>query len=483
MRLRYSACDPTCIGARMNVIVLACLLSVSGLADVASADCDCRESLAQVVAKVEAEYPGFGAYTRDTLAYTSFKEALLVAADTTIDQDCIRLLKQYANYFRHGHLSVVKLTESSTPAAAGMVDTVDVDLARYLDQPRESKEAFAGIWSSPNYRVGVLGLSGDHVAFIIDSKNENWRSKEVKFRVHPNGEAVYYLGDHTQEPDSCIIVDDSILYFPQHEVVFVREVPPPRLSAKLLADRLAELEGFFLKSVSEKTLLLRISSFDYAYIDRITKLIDDNQIMLASYENLIIDLRGNGGGTDYSYMPLLPLLYTNPVRHLSGEYFVTQTLINSLSDWAAHADPEKYDDIDEVRADLVRMRGQLGQFIPYTVGPAFGYATQDSVLARPGNVAILMDGKCGSSTEKFILDAKQSKKVKTFGTSTYGSVDYLSVIQFNIDCPGYIVNMPTIRDSRSAEYPLDIIGIQPDIYLDKYVEDWVSYAKEYLEAN
>jgi hypothetical protein len=34
---------------------------------------------------------------------------------------------------------------------------------------------------------------------------------------------------------------------------------------------------------------------------------------------------------------------------------------------------------------------------------------------------------------------------------------------------------------RLPDYPIDNIGIQPDIFLDRFVNDWIEYAKNYLE--
>lgn len=34
---------------------------------------------------------------------------------------------------------------------------------------------------------------------------------------------------------------------------------------------------------------------------------------------------------------------------------------------------------------------------------------------------------------------------------------------------------------RLPDYPIDNIGFQPDIYLDKYVKDWVQFVVDYLE--
>lgn len=466
----------------MKTFVMASVLLISSLPGYVQGDCGCRAVVAQVAAKVEAEYPGFSAYASDPLAYARFKDALLTEADSCPDAECLGLLKRYTGFFRHGHLSIVRRGESSSLAARGDIDTVDLDLSVFLAKPVESRRGLEGIWVSANYEVGVIHRGEDAVAFIIDTANRNWRPLEVKFKIQGNGAATYFMSDHSPEPDSISVIDDSIIFFKEHEVSFVRKVPLPPLSADQISRKLDVLEGFSLTPLSDKTLLLRISSFAYEDTDRIVALINDNRAALADHDNLVIDVRGNGGGTDYSYQPLLPFLYTNPVRHLGGEYFVTSTLISSLRNWVATADPDKFDDIDEVKADLERMEGHLGQFIPYHPGPAFGYSVLDSVYPYPNQVAILIDGGCGSSTEKFILDAKQSRKVKTFGTPTYGSVDYLSVIEFSIECSDYVLFMPTVRTMRSVGFPLDNIGIQPDIYLDQYVEDWVSYACDYLET-
>jgi hypothetical protein len=41
--------------------------------------------------------------------------------------------------------------------------------------------------------------------------------------------------------------------------------------------------------------------------------------------------------------------------------------------------------------------------------------------------------------------------------------------------------MPTYRAMRLPDYPVDNIGIQPDMYLDSSVEDWVAFALKYIE--
>jgi Peptidase family S41 len=463
--------------------LLVMFLALAASTTAYSQDCNCVQSLTRLIAKVEKEYPGFGAYSRDKLAYTSFKDHWLEASKAADEDSCLDILRGYLSYFKHGHISIVQKEEDGTSTHGAAIDTVDIDAEGFREYAASTKDDLEGIWSSPSYRVGIVKKDDGYVGFIISSENGSWKPKEIKFLLEHDGKATYFMGDHSPSADEYRLVKGSILWLPENKVQFVRELPRPQLSSEEIADELNGLEGLFIRPLSKKTVLLRISSFDSAYTDRIKELLAKNAQLLKSHENLIIDVRGNPGGTDYSYQPILPYLYTNPVRHLGGQYFVTQTLIDSLTTWANDPKNAKYDDVADVKHDIQRMQGKIGQFIPYSTDGDYGFTRQDSVFASPKSVAILIDKGAASSTEKFVLDAKQSKKVKVLGAPTYGSVDYLSVLVSDFGCDRYVLYMPTVRTSRSEGYPLDNIGVQPDIYMDKYVDDWVQYAKNYLESS
>lgn len=66
------------------------------------------------------------------------------------------------------------------------------------------------------------------------------------------------------------------------------------------------------KSIDSTTLLFRIPNFSWNSKPIIDSLIRTNYDLISKTPILIIDLRGNGGGTDYSYLELLPFLYTQP---------------------------------------------------------------------------------------------------------------------------------------------------------------------------
>jgi hypothetical protein len=462
--------------------LLPVLIMALSMASYAQDQCDCAKVLQQLIVKAETEYPGFNDKVKDALAYESFKKQMLESAHGSNRDDCIDILKKYVGYFKDGHLVINKkgsIDDNSRVSANAMVD---VDIKGFKKYLARSKDGLEGIWTSGDYRVGVKKLAGHYAAFVISTKNASWKPKEIKFKLEAAGKAIYYWGNHAQTVGTYAFLKGSLIHIKEANVVFVKEFPAPPLAKESLAAEIDELEGFYLKPLSDKTMLLRISSFAQSYTERITKLIASNKLLLERHENLIIDVRGNGGGTDYSIRPILPYLYTNPVRFLGGEYLVTRTLVDALTHWADGADQIKdAEEIKQVRGDIRRMEGKIGEFVPYSSGDGFGFTRQDSVFPNPRNVVILVDGHCGSTTEKLLYDARQSKKVKIFGTPTYGSLDYVLVYEFALDCADYALYMPTVRMMRLPDYRIDNIGIQPDVYMDKDIGDWVQYAKEYLE--
>ncbi len=67
------------------------------------------------------------------------------------------------------------------------------------------------------------------------------------------------------------------------------------------------------------------------------------------------------------------------------------------------------------------------------------------------------------------------------GKPSYGALDYGNAYLNDFGCSGYQVFMPTYRAMRLPEFPIDNIGIQPDVYLDSSVKNWVEFALKYVE--
>jgi hypothetical protein len=332
-----------------------------------------------------------------------------------------------------------------------------------------------GIWKSGAYKVGIVKMNNEYEGFILEADTLYWKPGEIKFRLFENGKANYYLRDHSLSEETYELADGWILYFNYSK--FTKEYPKPNLPDEVIKAKLEELDGCFFKMVTEKTALLCLSSFEQNYVERIKKLLTDNRKSIENSENLIIDVRNNLGGVYDAYADLLPYILTNNIRGLGMEFLATQTLIDGIGEW--------YDDEESKKKAGVwisMFKRKMGEFVN-TDSTDFYISEIKPVKHSPKMVVILVNHRTASSGEAFVLDARQSKKVKILGTPTYGALDYGSAMFFDFGCKNYRLMMPTWRSMRLPDYPIDNIGIQPDIYLDKSVKDWVQYAVDYLENN
>ena len=83
-----------------------------------------------------------------------------------------------------------------------------------------------------------------------------------------------------------------------------------------------------------------------------------------------------------------------------------------------------------------------------------------------------------------LLDFMQSKKVKFFGETTGGAVDYLSTFPIKTPSKRYIIYMPSvIRQGSGGKFSaIDSEGIKPDIFIDGKINNWIDFVKNYYEG-
>jgi hypothetical protein len=447
------------------VILILVITSIS----YSQSDCNCEQALKQLIQKVETDYPGFSDKTKDKLLYNSFKENLIIKAGSTSELNCIELLRSYKDFFRDGHISIYPLGQELNVQQNKVV----ISQEEFQKILLNTTDPMIGVWISGSYKVGIVRLNDEYQGFIIEADTNFWKANEIKFRLFENGKANYYLRDHSLSEETWELVDGWVLYFKNSK--FIKEFPKPNLSENEIKLRMEEIDGCYFKKVSEKTVLLCLSSFEHNYIERIKKLLADNKKAIESSENLIIDVRNNLGGTYDAYVDLLPYIHTNNVRGLGMEFLVTQTLIDGIESW--------YDDEEgknKAKEWISIFKRKMGEFVNTDTSDYYIDSIKFAVHS-PKQVVILVNRRTASSGEAFVFDAKQSKKVKILGTPTYGALDYGSASFFDFGCKNYKLMMPTWRSMRLPDYPIDNIGIQPDIYLDKSVKDWVRYAVDYLE--
>lgn len=453
-------------------------------------NCICNKALDNLIIKIESDYPGFAEKTKDTLLYNSFKKRLKVEANATEHSLCFEVLEKYTSFFKDHHIwfsPVIALDDEEAETA----EFIEIDMDKFLKKSKSKINSIEGIWEyssigneEVDFKVGIVkAMEDEYVGFAIPSDYVNSEPKRVLFKLSTNGrykscfpdKIAHFLGDYE-------IYENTFLYFKTIERTLIKQDKAVAFSEEKLAKKVGELQGFRIKQLSNKTILLTLPNFDYSFVKTINNLIKDNRNLIENSENLIIDIRGNAGGTGYAFQKLLPYIMTNSIRDMWIEFLATQTLIDSLDSYIESIKDEEgsQEEVKEVEEEINLFKKNLGQFVN-TAEDAF--FTKEVVLAEksPNYVVILIDKGVASSGEDFLIAAKQSKKVKVLGSPTLGAIDYASSSEFDFGCNNYKLYLPTFRSLRLPEYPIDNIGIQPDIYLDKTVTDWVKFAKEYLE--
>ena len=94
-----------------------------------------------------------------------------------------------------------------------------------------------------------------------------------------------------------------------------------------------------------------------------------------------------------------------------------------------------------------------------------------------------MNGGNGSTAEQFLLAAKQSRKVKLFGTTTMGVLDISNMYAVESPAHEFRLSYCISKSRRIPDMAIDGKGITPDFYLDKSIPptDWLTFVVHSLE--
>lgn len=244
---------------------------------------------------------------------------------------------------------------------------------------------------------------------------------------------------------------------------------------------------FTYKRIDDNAILLRIPSFAWERKPMIDSLILKNKKEITSIPILIIDLRGNGGGTDYSYLELLPLLYTNPYKTKGVEWWASQGNIDFFEKSFKEGNIKKGKE-NELKLLIETLKNHPNTFVQVE-GDKTEDEKPDTIYKNPKFVGVIVDDNCASSCEQFILAAKNSSKTTIFGTQTLGVLDYSNSVPENLLTKGLTIRYPMTRSARLPENPIDNIGIKPDVEINlpvnlnvrSDIDDWVIFVNDYLK--
>lgn len=217
------------------------------------------------------------------------------------------------------------------------------------------------------------------------------------------------------------------------------------------------------KALSRRTALLTLPSFDGRYKESLKDVLQKHRKALQSRTFWIVDVRRNGGGSDYTYRALLPWLISDEMVNVGAEWLVTPHNITAQE--TVCAGDAKCEVFIKPVVDAMR-RAPAGSYAGAYESGGVHYGKMDRPEPRrPIRVAVLMDGGCGSSCEQFLLTVKQSFSVKLVGRRSYGTLDYSNLRPFDLPSGKRQLWYATSRSQRLPHLPVDLAGVPPDVFL------------------
>ena len=474
-------------------------LSPTGLAAASSA-CGCAEELDSLVQKVESNYVGYRLLlpTLDRSRYEASKAEIRRAAAAAGDEDCFSTLRRYVAQFDDGHLFLTEQPELSDEEAARLAAAAETlpwaeeSVRTYLDTHAAELDPVEGIWYSDTARFGIVRERNsprrDFVAIVLAGGGAAWKpgqvKAELKRRADGSFEVRYYYGDHSLHHLEGTLHKGLLLRMAP--VMWGKSYPVRPADAGLLDP--ANPRSPTLKQLGRGAWVISMPSHDGPYRAPLEKLIAEHLDQLLTSELIVVDLRGNEGGSSQTSAPLAPFhesTRNRPRRGYTGREVVVSSpdLIRYYENLAKSMEPggayEK-----RFLALVERMRREPGQVLVTDVwgNPPAPPAPPPEPYLRPTHFAILMDGGAVSAAEAFVLSAWDSERVTLFGSPSGGSIDYQSVAIVPLDCRRHALALgfPTLGGSEHLPAGgFNAEGIPPDVSIGPEVADPLQFVVDY----
>jgi hypothetical protein len=468
----------------LTLVAAAVVVSLSGRAAAgvpsqadASGVCSCLADFDRLVQQIEVNYVGHALYVTDENrgGYEALKQSLRAQAVEAPGAECVFVLRELTGWFGDGHLFVVEHPVVSADsavtlaAAAEQDDRSESDLRRYLVDNRTELDPIEGVWySKRGHRVAVVRdrASPDRgfVGVLLTDTLANWRAGQVKakFQLRGDGEyaATVYGDDHAPRHYDAALYRDLLLHMPP--LTWGQEAPlrPEQVGALDPLDPRAPV----LRVLASGDIHLSVPSHDPAYRDHLDSLLAAHDATIRAAGTLIVDLRGNEGGSSLTTRGLEPYLRSEDRLPRLGPQGPRAVLVSEDN-------LDYFVRLGESEEEIAALRPMMGKVVEVPSSPRVNVAADSlPVLPRPAHVAVLVDRGVVSAAEAFLLSALESTKVTVFGENTGGVIDLQNVRLVRLACErrGLLLGYPTIAASAALpEGGLNATGIAPHVRFER----------------
>lgn len=372
-----------------------------------SQNCSCSDIFFWLKETIEKNDAGFQ-YAIDQKGETEYKKHSDIFAEkakSITDKDqCAETLAEWLRFFRKGHLWFGVNFDKDLKDKSNQpdIEKIKKQFKNWATYPYQEKEFNAyiskikepgleGIWTIPPYTIGVRKVKDEYIGFIIEADGIYWSKSQVKFIIKDeNGKlkATYYMQDRSaKEMKDVVLLGNNYL---QMDWVTLKRIKPTFPTDKSLDMyfKFLTTDIPIFEKLNDKTAILRIPTFDGSAKKTIDSIITANQHIITTTENLIIDLRYNGGGSDGSFEKILPIIYTNPIRTVGVEFLSTplnnQRMVDFISDPDFSEEDKKW-----AKDALVKLNKHIGEFVSID-STSVTIETYDTIYPYPKNVGIII---------------------------------------------------------------------------------------------
>ncbi len=456
----------------------------------------CASVFDEVRAGIETDYVGFAVAIAPsvdgTQAYHAFAAARAAEASNAVNTDCTPILNRFISYFGDPHVFLSEqpeLSATETAVVRASAPRQDVDAAVELAWARRRRDylSIAGAWAAPEFDVvvrPVAGKRGEFVAMVVETRDEAWTVGDVAARFRQSGasfEATLYRAPHHIPVRIEAVIQRNVLLH-MAPLTWGRIAPLSTRDRQAFAPRTPRAPTFAV--LSETASLLSIPSFSPEHSEELATLLTAHAGEMRARRLLVLDLRGNEGGSAGLGVMLAPYYYSANLRADTGPRPYPSALSSArmrryFGRLRDNVEPGAFR--DSLDAFVPRLEAAPGQLVPFYATPeeaaaAYASGVPEVVYESPAHVAIIVDRHVVSAGEAVLLEARRSPRVTVFGKNTGGSIDYQNVAMFAIGEGqlSYYFGMPTM--AASDELPakgFNAAGVPVDVRL-RLGRDWVA---------
>lgn len=477
-----------------NLLAVGLLVAVPG--DATSATQGCVDDFETLVAKVQENYAGYAlevAGRRDAEHDALVERVRARARAAESAEECIYALREYTAWFRDPHLFIGQFPaydSASLAALATAVERVPLsrdDVVARLDGASEL-DPIEGIWYDETTEIAVVPDTasgpGEFVGIALSSSTETWQPGEVKARIRRTDSGSYRvvlrMDDRTPRYiEGELYKDDLLLRLAPF--AWGRRYPIHPRDEGLLDPVDPRAPQLVVRSAD--AIVLSIPSHDPKYRPALEALVDLHAAALDRAPLLIVDLRGNEGGSSGTTRMLAPYYYSaeRPERTATGAgseaaspvVLASPANLRAFERWRDWYNPDPewlttlLEELEKRPGELVAFPGSGGMDRP-----------PPRTSENPRHFAVLIDRGVVSAGEAFVLEVRRYDRVTVYGQPTGGSIDYQNVQMLRLadEERGFVVGYPTLAASAALpEGGHNATGILPDVEIGPDVDDPIGF--------